>query len=106
MVARYLHRRFVYHKERREDEAVKLLQLLEGKTKKESARLFYEILVCSICILELFLCVSLSIGFVCSSLQNLHFLFGNIYIHIYTIDLNFFSNEKIPYSAILLCYSR
>ncbi|KAJ4729423.1 putative Sister chromatid cohesion 1 protein [Melia azedarach] len=44
MVARYLHRRFVYHKERREDEAVKLLQLLEGKTKKESARLFYEIL--------------------------------------------------------------
>ncbi|XP_031282292.1 sister chromatid cohesion 1 protein 2-like isoform X2 [Pistacia vera] len=44
-VAGYLHRSFQYHKNRSEDEAVNLSLLLEGKTKKESARLFYEILV-------------------------------------------------------------
>ncbi|KAL5793364.1 hypothetical protein ACOSP7_001958 [Xanthoceras sorbifolium] len=45
MVARYLHRRFLNQKKRRENEVVNLMQLLEGKTKKGSARLFYEILV-------------------------------------------------------------
>lgn len=45
MVAKYLHRRFSCHKERREDEAIKLLPLLEGRTVKETARIFYEILV-------------------------------------------------------------
>ncbi|KAK2661519.1 hypothetical protein Ddye_000093 [Dipteronia dyeriana] len=44
MVVRYLHRRFQNQK-KRENEALNLMQLLEGKTKKESARLFYEILV-------------------------------------------------------------
>ncbi|XP_031282285.1 sister chromatid cohesion 1 protein 2-like isoform X1 [Pistacia vera] len=53
-VAGYLHRSFQYHKNRSEDEAVNLSLLLEGKTKKESARLFYEILVCSVCVLEYF----------------------------------------------------
>ncbi|KAK0591097.1 hypothetical protein LWI29_035601 [Acer saccharum] len=45
MVVRYLHKRFQNQKKRGENEAVNLMQLLEGKTKKESARLFYEILV-------------------------------------------------------------
>ncbi|XP_044503241.1 sister chromatid cohesion 1 protein 2 isoform X3 [Mangifera indica] len=45
MVAGYLHRSFLYHKNRSEDEAVNFFHLSEGKTKKESARLFYEILV-------------------------------------------------------------
>lgn len=56
IVAKYLHRRFLYHKERREDEAIKLLPLLEGKTVKETAGIFYEILVCSVCIIESLLC--------------------------------------------------
>ncbi|KAK3183766.1 hypothetical protein Dsin_031052 [Dipteronia sinensis] len=45
MVVRYLHRRFQNPKKGGENETVNLMQLLEGKTKKESARLFYEILV-------------------------------------------------------------
>ncbi|KAI9178347.1 hypothetical protein LWI28_025437 [Acer negundo] len=45
MVVRYLHRRFQNQKKRGENETVNLMQLLKGKTKKESARLFYEILV-------------------------------------------------------------
>ncbi|XP_062010314.1 sister chromatid cohesion 1 protein 2-like [Rosa rugosa] len=44
VVARYLHREFTNCKNRGEEE-VNLLQVSEGKTKKESARLFYETLV-------------------------------------------------------------
>ncbi|XP_021284248.1 sister chromatid cohesion 1 protein 2 isoform X2 [Herrania umbratica] len=45
MVAKYLQRRFLAQRKRGEEETVKLSQLLEGRTKKESVRLFYEILV-------------------------------------------------------------
>ncbi|KAF2316457.1 hypothetical protein GH714_041798 [Hevea brasiliensis] len=45
VVERCLHRSFLNQKNRKEDEIVNLLQLLEGRTTKESARFFYEILV-------------------------------------------------------------
>ncbi|XP_021645955.2 sister chromatid cohesion 1 protein 2 isoform X1 [Hevea brasiliensis] len=45
VVERCLHRSFLTQKNRKEDEVVNLLQLLEGRTTKESARFFYEILV-------------------------------------------------------------
>ncbi|KAA8548210.1 hypothetical protein F0562_004529 [Nyssa sinensis] len=44
-VAGYLHRSFLNEKTRRGNAEVNLLQVLKGKTRKESARLFYEILV-------------------------------------------------------------
>ncbi|TQD98096.1 hypothetical protein C1H46_016218 [Malus baccata] len=44
IVARYLHRHFPNCKNRGEEE-VNLLEVSEGRTKKESARLFYELLV-------------------------------------------------------------
>ncbi|KAL6206148.1 hypothetical protein ACLB2K_023397 [Fragaria x ananassa] len=44
VVARYLHRQFTNCKNQGKEE-VNLLQVSEGKTKKESARLFYETLV-------------------------------------------------------------
>lgn len=44
-IARYLYGNFVRRKICREDAEVKLSQVLEGKTKKGSARLFYEVLV-------------------------------------------------------------
>ncbi|KAK3033446.1 LOW QUALITY PROTEIN: hypothetical protein RJ639_033050 [Escallonia herrerae] len=44
-VARYLHRSFLSRQKRGEDEVVSLSHVLQGKTKKETARLFYEILV-------------------------------------------------------------
>ncbi|CAK7328273.1 unnamed protein product [Dovyalis caffra] len=40
-----LHASFLIQKKRRKEEVVNLFRLLEGRTKKESARLFYEILV-------------------------------------------------------------
>ncbi|KAF9663617.1 hypothetical protein SADUNF_Sadunf17G0070000 [Salix dunnii] len=40
-----LHASFLIQKKRRQEEVLNLLRLLEGRTKKESARLFYEILV-------------------------------------------------------------
>lgn len=49
IAARYLHKNFLNRKKRREEELVSLLRVLEGRTKKESARLFYEILVCPTC---------------------------------------------------------
>ncbi|KAH7532362.1 hypothetical protein FEM48_Zijuj04G0011800 [Ziziphus jujuba var. spinosa] len=45
IVARYLHRSFLNQKKQREKEVVNLLPTVEGRNKKESARLFYEILV-------------------------------------------------------------
>ncbi|XP_050232198.1 sister chromatid cohesion 1 protein 2 isoform X2 [Mercurialis annua] len=45
VAVRCLHRSFLNQKKRGEEEIVNLLQLLEGRTKKESARLFYEILI-------------------------------------------------------------
>ncbi|KAJ6290179.1 hypothetical protein OIU78_025987, partial [Salix suchowensis] len=39
-----LHASFLIQKKRRQEEVLNLLRLLEGRTKKESARLFYEIL--------------------------------------------------------------
>eukprot|EP00257_Ricinus_communis_P013886 XP_015571431.1 sister chromatid cohesion 1 protein 2 isoform X1 [Ricinus communis] len=45
VAVRCLHRSFLKQKNRREEEVVNLLSLLEGRAKKESARLFYEILV-------------------------------------------------------------
>lgn len=44
-VARYLHTEFVARKKRGEDEVVKLSQVVEGKSKKRNARMFYELLV-------------------------------------------------------------
>ncbi|KAL2529115.1 sister chromatid cohesion 1 protein 2 [Forsythia ovata] len=44
-VARYLYGNFVRRKRCKEDAVVNLSQVLEGKTKKGSVRLFYEILV-------------------------------------------------------------
>ncbi|XP_017254616.1 sister chromatid cohesion 1 protein 2 [Daucus carota subsp. sativus] len=43
-VARYLHTEFVARKKRGEDEVVKLSQVVEGKSKKRNARMFYELL--------------------------------------------------------------
>ncbi|XP_012070862.1 sister chromatid cohesion 1 protein 2 isoform X2 [Jatropha curcas] len=45
VVASCLHKSYLDKRKRREEEVVNLLHLLEGRTKKESARLFYEILV-------------------------------------------------------------
>jgi membrane protein implicated in regulation of membrane protease activity len=45
IATRCLHKNFLNRKKGREEEAVSLLRILEGRTKKESARLFYEILV-------------------------------------------------------------
>ncbi|KAK4603355.1 hypothetical protein RGQ29_012054 [Quercus rubra] len=45
MAARYLHKTFLNQEKGGEEEVVSLSRLLEGRTKKESARLFYEILV-------------------------------------------------------------
>ena len=45
MVARYLCRSFLNQKKQGDENAVTLSQFLTGKTKKESSRLFYEILV-------------------------------------------------------------
>ncbi|KAK6246467.1 hypothetical protein QUC31_001232 [Theobroma cacao] len=45
MVAKYLQRSFLGQRKRGEEETLKLSQILEGRTKKESVRLFYEILV-------------------------------------------------------------
>ncbi|XVF29866.1 hypothetical protein REPUB_Repub16aG0007400 [Reevesia pubescens] len=45
MVAKQLQKSFLGKRKRMEKEEVKLLELLEGRTKKASARLFYEILV-------------------------------------------------------------
>ncbi|KAL3829508.1 hypothetical protein ACJIZ3_018310 [Penstemon smallii] len=45
MVGSYLHKNFVDKKMQKKDEVLNLSQILEGKTKKESARLFYETLV-------------------------------------------------------------
>jgi cohesin complex subunit SCC1 len=45
MAARYVYKSFLNQEKGREEEVVSLLQLLDGRTKKESARLFYEILV-------------------------------------------------------------
>ncbi|KAF3964259.1 hypothetical protein CMV_011430 [Castanea mollissima] len=45
MAARYLHKTFLNQEKGGEEELVSLSRLLEGRTKKESARLFYEILV-------------------------------------------------------------
>ncbi|KAL7190247.1 hypothetical protein ACSBR2_022516 [Camellia fascicularis] len=44
-LARYLHRSFLHRKKQREDGVVNLSQVLKRKTKGESARVFYEILV-------------------------------------------------------------
>ncbi|KAK9272639.1 hypothetical protein L1049_003015 [Liquidambar formosana] len=44
-VARYLRGSFLNRKKQRKEEVLNLLQVLEGRTRKESARLFYEILV-------------------------------------------------------------
>ncbi|KAG6659686.1 sister chromatid cohesion 1 protein 2 isoform X1 [Carya illinoinensis] len=45
IAARYLYKNFFNGKKGREKEIVSLSQVLEGRTKKESARLFYEMLV-------------------------------------------------------------
>ncbi|GMI90766.1 hypothetical protein HRI_002745900 [Hibiscus trionum] len=45
MVAKRLQRSFLYQKKNGEEEKVNLSQLLEGRTKKASAKVFYEILV-------------------------------------------------------------
>ncbi|CAL1358343.1 unnamed protein product [Linum trigynum] len=45
VAARLLQSTFIEKQRKGEEEVVNLLQLLEGRTKKESARLFYEILV-------------------------------------------------------------
>ncbi|KAF8390608.1 hypothetical protein HHK36_025135 [Tetracentron sinense] len=45
VVARYLHKCFLNQKERTLEEVVSLMHALEGRTRKESGRLFYEILV-------------------------------------------------------------
>ena len=50
MAARYLHKTFLNQEKGGEEEVVNLSRLLEGRTKKEGARLFYEILVCSVCV--------------------------------------------------------
>ncbi|KAI8002297.1 hypothetical protein LOK49_LG08G00797 [Camellia lanceoleosa] len=44
-LARYLHRSILHRKKQREDGVVNLSQVLKRKTKGESARVFYEILV-------------------------------------------------------------
>lgn len=57
-IARYLYGNFVRQKRCKEDAVVKLSQVLEGKTKKGSARLFYEVLVIafwSICAITAYL---------------------------------------------------
>lgn len=43
-----LHASFLIQKKRRQEEVLNLLRILEGRTKRESARLFYEILVCTL----------------------------------------------------------
>lgn len=50
IAARYLHNNFLNRKKGREEEVMSLLRVLEGRTKKESAKLFYEILVCPTCL--------------------------------------------------------
>ncbi|XP_073045392.1 sister chromatid cohesion 1 protein 2-like [Primulina eburnea] len=45
MTGRYLYKNFLCKKRQRHDEVVDLSEILSQKTKKESARLFYEILV-------------------------------------------------------------
>ncbi|PIM99329.1 hypothetical protein CDL12_28176 [Handroanthus impetiginosus] len=45
MTESYLGRKFMEKKRRKEEEVLNLSQLLAGKTKKENARLFYDILV-------------------------------------------------------------
>ncbi|KAJ4834302.1 hypothetical protein Tsubulata_034315 [Turnera subulata] len=45
VVARFLHSCFLNQQKRREEEVVNLLEILEGKIKKEGARFFYEVLV-------------------------------------------------------------
>ncbi|KAJ7970688.1 putative Sister chromatid cohesion 1 protein [Quillaja saponaria] len=45
VVARYLHSNFIDLRKQRKKEVVNLLPVLEGQTKKKSARLFYELLV-------------------------------------------------------------
>ncbi|KAL9157375.1 hypothetical protein ABFS82_08G001200 [Erythranthe guttata] len=45
MIGRYLSRKFLDKKRHKDEEVLNLLQLLTRKTKKESARFFYEILV-------------------------------------------------------------
>ncbi|KAF8399912.1 hypothetical protein HHK36_015782 [Tetracentron sinense] len=44
-VASYLRKSFLNQKEQRQEEVVNLVPVLEGRTRKESSRLFYEILV-------------------------------------------------------------
>ncbi|KAF6166892.1 hypothetical protein GIB67_020326, partial [Kingdonia uniflora] len=44
-VAGYLHKCFVGQKSQKETEALNIKPILEGKTRKESARMFYELLV-------------------------------------------------------------
>ena len=53
MVAKYLRRNFLNQKERAEEEMLNLSRIVEGRTKKESARFFYEILVCLLCFIAL-----------------------------------------------------
>jgi uncharacterized membrane protein YbjE (DUF340 family) len=43
-----LHASFLIQKKTRQEEVLNLLRILEGRTKRESARLFYEILVCTL----------------------------------------------------------
>lgn len=45
-MAKYLEKTFLEQREREEEEKVSLLQLCKGRIQKESARLFYETLVC------------------------------------------------------------
>lgn len=77
VVARYLQRHFPNRKKRGEEE-VNLLQVSEGRTKRESARLFYEILVRSICTMWFRIFIWLRHEF--GSLLN---LFSFIYLFIF-----------------------
>jgi hypothetical protein len=51
-VASYLSKTFQDPGKQKEAASVNLSQVSQGRTRKESARLFYEILVCLICVLE------------------------------------------------------
>ena len=45
-VAKFLEKTFLEQREKGEEEKASLLELCRGRTQKESARLFYETLVC------------------------------------------------------------
>ena len=59
-VASCLHQSFLHARKQRED-TVNFSQVFGGRARKESALLFYEVLVCSICVLRFYSCLMFSL---------------------------------------------